>query len=179
MKFYKGYISGSIEPEVEELQTSFALETKPSPQPRESEGAYSKRLDSFEKRTSVCFFAHSGSVLPEKPALLQETDLSTDRWHGYVVDVENESLVIDIRNDIEPQNRLKLRVKKSIVEGDVGNLNELTSVIVYCKRIRTYQDTIKNEVSVRLREPAVMTDAVLEKDLEAKLARFSYMFTEE
>ena len=179
MNFYKGNISGTIEPEDKESRNSFTVEVKPLPQPREREVGSPKILDSFEIKTSVCFFAHSGSVLPDKPALLQETELSTDRWHGYVVKVEEESLVIDIRNDMEPQNRLKLRVKKSIVEGDVRNLNELTSVIVYCKRVRTYQDNIKNKVSVRLREPAVMTETVLEKDLEAKMTRFSYMFTED
>ena len=46
------------------------------------------------------------------------------------------------------------------------------------QRIISYQGKIKKEATVRLREPAIIPEEVLENELQEKRKRFAYMVEE-
>ena len=179
MNYIKEYYSGSYEQGQEEKSASYTIEPHFIPVPKKRAIRADKRQDSSDRRTSVCFFMQSGSVLPDKPSIIQETILGSDKWSGRTIEVKQDSLVIDVRNTHNPQNRLKLRVNKDIIEGDLSHLNERTNVVVSYTRVRNYQGDIEKRVSVRLREPADIPVEIQDKEFEARMKHFSYMFTEE
>lgn len=171
--------SGSIDKVEEKPLSSFSVEPQSSFNPRVERINKEKRLDTSEIRKSVCFFMHSGSAMPDKPSIVQENVLGEEKWHGRILKVEEESLILDLRNEQTPQNRLRLRVRKDIVEGELKRINFRTSVIVSYQRVRNYQGKVENRISIRLREPVDMPEDVLVKEFEARKKRFSYMFTED
>lgn len=179
MNYIKENCSGSFEQGQEEKPASYTIEPKFIPTPKKKAIRTDKRQDSSDRKTSVCFFMHSGSVLPDKPSIIQEAILGSDKWLGRTIEVKQDSLVIDVRNTHNPQNRLKLRVNKDIIEGDLSHLNERTNVVVSYTRVRNYQGNIEKRISVRLREPADIPIEIQEKEFEARMKRYSYMFTEE
>ncbi len=180
--FFKVFNSGSIKNENVDKQTSSStVEVKKViSTSTDLENDYADRKQSSSDiRTSVCFFMHSGGVMPEKPPMLQETVLSSEKWYGRTIEVEENSIVVDVRKAQNLRKRLKLRVRKDKIEGDLDRLNDRTGVVVNYMRVRNYQGTIEKRFSVRLREPADMPDAILEREFQARMKRFSYMFLEE
>lgn len=175
---YLKITSGSIDKVEEEPLSSFSVEPQPSFTPKMEGINKEKRLDSSDIKKSVCFFMYSGSALPDKPPILQENVLEEEKWRGRILEVEKESLVLDLRNEQKPENRLRIRVRKDIVEGNLERINYRTSAFVSYQRVRNYQGIIEKRVSIRLREPAEMPEEILEKEFEARMKRFSYMFSD-
>ncbi len=136
-------------------------------------------LDSSTLPSDVCSSMRSVGPLPDKPLKLQETEIISDIWDGCIIGYEEESVILDVHNSREPQKRLKLRVNKNIIEGDIARMNVGTDVRVSYKKIRTYEDKIKTIGSVRLRESAKLPDDILKREFEAKMKRLSYMIVEE
>lgn len=131
-----------------------------------------------ENRSGVCFFMHSSTVSEEKPSMIQERTVSSEIWNGYVIGVNEECAYLEVRSTKNPLKRLRLKVQKQIVVGNVANIQLGMSVSVSYQRIVNYQGRIKKEAIVRLREPALLPEAVLESEHQEKLKRFSYMFDE-
>lgn len=179
MKAFFNFFSGSINKVEEEPLFSFSVEPQPSFTPKLEGINKETRLDSSDIRKPVCLFMQSGSAMPDKPSIVQEYVLEEEKWRGRIIKVEEESLILDLRNEHTPQNRLRLRVRKDIVEGELERVSLRTSVIVSYQRVRNYQDRVENRLSIRLREPVEMPENVLEKEFEARKKRFSYMFAEE
>lgn len=178
MKYFKGFNSGSLEHVQQDPRVSFTMEIQPlslgvkiiSPK---------KEQDSSDIRCSEYMFMYSGGVLPEKTTIIQETELFSEKWYGRVVEVENETIILDVRNEKQPQKRIKIRVKKDLVEGDLSRLNAMTNVVVCYTKVRNFQDAIEKRVLVRLHEPAEIPQGVLNNEIDAKMRRFSYMFLED
>lgn len=131
-----------------------------------------------ENRAGVCFFMHSSAVSEEKPSMIQERTVSSEIWNGYVIGVNEECAYLEVRSTKNPLKRLRLKVQKQIVVGNVANIQPGMSVSVSYQRILNYQGRIKKEAIVRLREPALLPEVVLESEHQEKLKRFSYMFEE-
>lgn len=179
MKYFKISNSSTIERGQKEFHASSTVETEPLSSLSTRRTNIEKSDDSSGMNSSVCFFMHSGGVINERHSILQETELRSENWNGYIVGIEEESLILDVRNVEKPQKRLKIRVKKNIVEGDLNRLNENVNVVVSYKRVRNYKGSIEKRVSVRLREPAIIPEEILERELEDKMKQYSYMFSEE
>ncbi len=176
---YFHFYSGFVDKDEEKPLYSSSVEPQLSFTPKVEGIDKEKRLDSSDIRKSVCFFMHSGSAMPDKPSIVQENVLREEKWRGRILKVEEESLILDLRREQAPQNRLKLRVRKNMVEGELKRVSIRTSVIVSYQRVRNYQGIVENRLSIRLREPVEMPEEVLEKEFEARKKRFSYMFAEE
>lgn len=176
MKYFGDFNSGSFEEIQEEIAESLTIDTHAISNSKVKVAYADKPQNSSANLLSSCSFYLSGSVMPEKPSMLQETLLSSEKWFGRALEIDSDSLIIDVRNGRNPQNRLKLRVKKDIVEGDLERLNERTNVVVFYARIRNFQGEIEKRISVRLREPAEIPNDILESEFEARMKLYSYMF---
>ena len=143
----------------------------------QAEAAHPRRDESTsEVRAGVCFFMHSSVVTKEKPSIIQERVVSSEIWNGNVLSVNEESAFLEVRSTKNPLKRLRLKVQKQIVVGNAESLQPGMSVSVSYQRIINYQGKIKKEAIVRLREPALIPESVLENEHQEKLKRFSYMF---
>lgn len=178
MRYFKGFNSGSTEI-IQDRQESSTIDTEPITRSTAEKTIFAEKHGSSDNITDICFFMHSSSVRLEKPAVLQECVLKSESWQGTVLAVEEKALILDVRNDQKPQKRLRLRVNKEIVEGDINRIDRRTSVRIDYQRIRNYQDVIENKLSVRLREPAEIPTDILEKEFQARIKRFSYMLDKE
>lgn len=176
--FYNEFNPGSIEQVQDEHQTSFTIAAEHSLISSERTEDLDGRSNSSNIRTSACLFSHSVSALPDKPAMIQERILDSDQWYGRTIKIEEESIVLDVRNTLNQNKCLKLRVKKNIVEGDLERLCLGMGVIVTYKRVRNFQDAVEKSVSVRLREPVEIPVDILNREFEIRKRRFSYMFSE-
>lgn len=178
MNIFKNY-SVSCEMEQEERSSSFTIEPRSIPVTKEKAVRTEKRQNTSDNGIAVCFFIQSGSVMPEKPSVIQETVLGSDKWVGRVIEVNRDTAVIEARNVHNPQTRLKLRVKKAIIEGDIERLDKRSNVVVSYTKVRNYHGDIEKRVSIRLKEPADIPVEIQEREFEAKMKHFSYMFSEE
>ena len=169
--------SSSIDEVQEDSLSSSPIDSLPTYTFKAEKEDKKQKLNSSDISKSVCYYMHSENAMPDKPSMLQESVLVGEKWKGRILDVERESLVLDLRNEQTPQNRLKLRVRKDIVEGDLERINVRTSVIVSYQQVRNYQGVLEKRISIRLREPVEMPEEILEREFEAKMKKFAYMFS--
>ncbi len=175
MNKFNRFYSGSIDSTSEDINTSFSVEPKGvfKIEPKR-ELCVEKRKTSSVDDASV-FSVFSEGVMPEKSAILQETELYSEKWKGKVAVIEEDSLVLDVYSVKTPQNKAKLRIKKQIIEGDKSRITIHTGVYVSYQKVRNYQGLIEKRLSVRLREPAELPIDIKEKEFEEKMKQFSYM----
>ena len=79
-------------------------------------------------RSDVSFVMHSSELSKEKPLIIQERVVSSEIWNGHVIGVDEETAFLEVRSTMNPQKRLRLKVCKQIVVGNVSNIRSGMSV---------------------------------------------------
>ena len=105
-----------------------------------------------------------------------------DVWKGEVVGVEDNSLVLDVRNEKFKTIRRVLRVKKSCIEGDVNHAFKGMEVSILYKKFKTFQyineykEVVEETTQFLLSQPSQIPLSSRLKDFEERMKRYSYMF---
>lgn len=133
---------------------------------------------SFKKEPVLTESISSYSSLKLQPELL-----AFEIWKGSVVQIEDDSFVIDVRNEKIRTVRRVLRVKKKIIEGDVNHAFKGLGVRVLYKKLRIIEflgnkakESIKKTTRVILSQPSQIPLEVRDWEFEEKMKRYSYMF---
>lgn len=161
--------------------------TKPIPMPSHSFSFFNKgdmikkskqNSSSFKKEPALTESISSPSSLKLQPDLL-----AFEIWKGSIVQIEDDSIIVDVRNEKIKTVRRVLRVKKKIIEGDVSNAFKGLGVRVLYKKLRIIEfidnktkESIKKTTRVILSQPSQIPLEVRDREFEEKMKRYSYMF---
>ena len=145
-------------------------------------------------RKSVCFFSASGSArqasqpepaMAERPLVLQSQILASETWHGKVIRTDGESLILDLRNAKQTTIRRIIRVRKNIVKGEVNSVFVGMTVSLLYNKKRTfkwengYKEAVVETTEIRLRQPSLIPAEARRREIEEKMKRYSYMFSDD
>lgn len=114
-------------------------------------------------------------VTDEVKSILLEDQLQVETWQGFVVLVENNTIVLEVRNDRFRDVKRKLRIRKDEVENIEQVFTGIGAEIRYVKK-RNYNAVIEESLKVSLRVPPVVPKQVLENEYNEKVERYKYMW---
>lgn len=113
---------------------------------------------------------------------MQPELLAYDIWIGEVLKIEEDSFIIDVRNEKMKHIRRILKVKKRRVVGDIENAFKGMDISVIYKKYKTFQyqgiykQVTKEETRFILSQPVKVPLSVREHEFEERMKRYSYMF---
>ena len=139
------------------------------------EVADSKTID----KQPACFFMHSVGTMPSKQSMLIEEILSSERWDGVVIAMEEQTVIADAYQVGHQRCRYRLKIEKAKIQDSESEINRGTELIITSQRIRTYQGNLIKKIVIRVRKPQIFPEEFLARNFEERMARYSYMYRDE